>query len=214
MNADNGYGLSQWPVLLLFRSLDHGGCERDAAKIAVGLDRSKFRPHVGVFLTGGYREPEVRKSEVPIVHLPVTSFTKASVITGARILGRYVAQNRIKLMHAFDVPMDIFGAPASRFYRVPVVITSQLSYRDMYKPRDRAALRFTDRISDMVVVNSRDVGDSLKRGTTLPDQKIFLSYNGVDPAAFYPASVSRPAYLETASIVVGSVCVKIGRAHV
>jgi L-malate glycosyltransferase len=189
------------------RSLDHGGCERDAAKVAIGLDRSKFQPHVGVFLTGGYREPEVRKAGVPIVHLPVTSFTNASAITGARTLGRYVAQNKIKLMHAFDVPMDIFGAPASRFYRVPVVITSQLSYRDMYKPRDRAVLRFTDRISDMLVVNSRAVGDSLKRETALSDEKIFLSYNGVDPSAFYPAPVSRPRYLENASIVVGSVCV-------
>src|SRR5690242_16512697 len=124
--------LSKWRVLLLVRSLEHGGCERDAAKIAVGLDRNRFEPHVGVFIEGGFRTPEVRAAGVPIVNLPVRSLIGASSIRAAQSLGAYIRENCINLLHAFDVPTDLFGAPAARWYRVPVVVTSQLSLRDFY----------------------------------------------------------------------------------
>ena len=34
------------PVLIMVERLDDGGCERDAAKIAVGLDQNQFEPHL------------------------------------------------------------------------------------------------------------------------------------------------------------------------
>ncbi|MGA8029552.1 MAG: glycosyltransferase family 4 protein [Bryobacteraceae bacterium] len=189
--------MSKWPVLLMVRSLDHGGCERDAAKIAVGLDRSRFDPHVGVFYANGYRTLEVQAAGVPIVDFPVRSFADFTVLRGARKMGAYVRQHRIQLIHAFDVPMDIFAAPVARWCRVPVVITSQLSFRDMYGGKQQMALRLTDRLSDSVVVNSRAVGNSLG----LPREKIYLCYNGVNPAEFYPPTA------DPSALVVGSVCV-------
>src|ERR1035441_7122331 len=124
--------MEKWPVLILVESLSHGGCERDAAKIAVGLDRSRFEPHVAVFHTGGYRTREVEAAGVPILSLPVRSFLNSTVWLAARQLGAYIRQHRIQLVHAFDVPVDIFGAPVARFYKVPVMVTAQLSYRNMY----------------------------------------------------------------------------------
>lgn len=191
----------------MVRSLEHGGCERDAAKIAVGLDRSRFTPHVGVFIEGGFRTPEVVAAGVPIVHFPVQSLIKPSVVRAAAKLGSYVRQHAIKLIHAFDVPTDLFAAPAARRYGVPVVITAQLSYRDMYDRFGRIALRVTDLLSDAVVVNSQAVGDSLTRHIGLSDKKIHLCHNGVDARQFHPASGVRPAELAQASVVVGSVCV-------
>lgn len=194
-------------MLLLVRSLEHGGCERDAAKIAVGLDRNRFEPHVGVFVEGGFRVPEVHAAGVPIVTLPVRSLIGSSAIQGARKMGAYIHQHDIQLVHAFDVPTDLFGALAARWYRVPVVITSQLSYRDFYPRRARALLRVTDWLSDAVVVNSRAVGNELERQTGFPKRKLHLSYNGVDPTQFHPGTGARPSALEHASLIVGSVCV-------
>jgi L-malate glycosyltransferase len=199
--------LSKWRVLLLVRSLEHGGCERDAAKIAVGLDRSRFESHVGVFIEGGFRTPEVRAAGVPIVNLPVRSLMGASAIHGAQRLGAYVRKHRIQLLHAFDVPTDLFGAPAARWYRVPVVITSQLSFRDFYPHQARTLLRVTDWMSDAVLVNSRAVGHSLEQQIGFPKEKLYLSHNGVDPLHFHPGSTIRPSALKDASLVVGSVCV-------
>ena len=191
----------------MVQSLNHGGCERDAAKIALGLDRSRFEPHVGILREGGFRVPEVRAGGVPVVHFPVTSFMNASVLKGARKLGAYVRQHGIQLLHAFDVPTNIFAAPAARWYRVPAIVTSQLSFRSMYPAREQTLLRLTDRLSDSVVVNSQAVGDSLRRELGLSPKKIYLCYNGVNLSEFFPKAVERPEALRGASVVIGSVCV-------
>ena len=72
---------------------------------------------------------------------------------------------------------------------------------------ERALLRISDRLSDLVIVNSRAVGDSLVAESKLSADKVFLCYNGVDTSKFFPASVPRAAALQDASVVVGSVCV-------
>ncbi len=191
----------------MVQSLGHGGCERDAAKIAMGLDRERFQVHVGVLREGGFRVPEVVAAGIPVVHLPLTSFMNASVVRAARVLGSYVREHRIRLIHCFDVPTDIFGAPAARWHRVPHVLTSQLSYRELVLARERALLRVSDRLSDFVVVNSQAVGDSLVAEFRLPADKVFLCYNGVDTSTFFPAPVPRPEALSDSSVIVGTVCV-------
>ena len=195
------------PILLMVQSLGHGGCERDAAKLAVGLDQSRFSPHIAVLRAGGYRAAEVSSAGIPIIHLPVQSFMKPSLVAASRQLGAYVRAHSIKLIHAFDVPTDIFGAFSGRFYRVPRVVTAQLSFRSLVRPRERMLLRLADRLSDVVIVNSRAVGDSLQRDYRVPAEKIYLCYNGVNSQEFYPGTGVRPDYLRDASVVVGSVCV-------
>jgi len=99
----------------MVQSLGHGGCERDAAKIAMGLDRSRFEPHVGIFREGGFRVPEVIAAGVPVVRFPVTSFSNLSLVRAAREFGAYIRKYGIELVHAFDVPTDLFTAPAARY---------------------------------------------------------------------------------------------------
>lgn len=197
----------RWPVLIMVRQLGEGGCERDAAKLAIGLDRRRFEPHVAVFHSGGFRSAEVEAAGVPILALPVRSFLDASAWNGARQLGSYLRRHGIRLVHSLDIPLNIFAAPVARAYRVPVVITSQLSYRNMYSRLHRGALRITDRLSNRVVVNSRAVGETLKRNSSLPEDKLFLCYNGVNPSEFFPGPGIRPPAIQDAAVVIGSVCV-------
>ncbi len=197
----------KWPVLIMVRSLGEGGCERDAAKLAIGLDRSRFEPHLAVFYDGGYRTPEVEAAGVPILSLPVRSFLNSTALDGARKMGAYIRRHGIQLVHALDIPFTIYGAPVARFYGVPVIITSQLSFRDMYSPLHRATLRVTDWLSDRVVVNSRAVADTLQRQYHLRADKVFLCYNGVNPDQFRPGPGLRLPALENASLVIGAVCV-------
>ena len=96
-----------WPLLLLVRELDLGGCERDLSKVALGLDRSRFDPHVGCFHPEGFRGEELRAAGVPVVQLPVRSFRSWSVLAGARRLAEYVARHGIRLVHSFDTPMNL-----------------------------------------------------------------------------------------------------------
>ena len=194
------------PVLLMVRALSIGGCERDLTKIAIALDRSRFDPHVACFHSDGPRFPELLAAGVPVVELPVRSFGSLSAVRGASEMARYIRRHRIQLIHAFDVPTSIFAAIASRFFPVPVVITAQLSYRDLYAPYLRHLLSVSDWCSDRIVVNSKAVRQSLVEEERLAPERISLIYNGVDASVFHPLGRQRPAWLADASLVIGTVC--------
>jgi len=199
--------MSKWPVLLLVESLGHGGCERDATKIAVGLDRNRFEPHIAVFHPGGFLTNQLEAAGVPILSLPLRSFVNSSFLNAARQMGAYIRRHGIQLVHAFDVPSDIFAAPVARWYGVPAVVTSQLSYRSMYPASRRAVLKLTDWLSDRVVTNSLAVGDSLRKTAGFPASKLYLCYNGVNPSVFYPGAGIRIPQFDEGSLIVGSLCV-------
>jgi hypothetical protein len=57
------------PVLLMVRELGIGGCERDVVKLAKAIDRSKFTPHVGCFVSQGLRYEELRATGTPIIRV-------------------------------------------------------------------------------------------------------------------------------------------------
>ncbi len=95
--SDRGQWAKPWPVLLMVRELNLGGCERDLTKIALGLDRTLFEPHVGCFHPEGFRMAELQAGGVPVVRFPVTSFGSLSAFTAASQLGDYMRRHRIRL---------------------------------------------------------------------------------------------------------------------
>jgi len=191
---------SPHPVLLLVRELDQGGCERDLTKIALGLDRSRFEPHVGCLRPEGFRNRELSDAGVPIVHFPVRSFASAGALRAGLQLRRYLKGYGIRLIHSYDVPMDVFGLAWGYFWRTPVLISSQLSYRELYSPFYQRLLRITDRLADCVVVNCEAMRRHLIDDEGVAAGKLFLSYNGVDTSVFFPG---QPAKSEP--LVIGTV---------
>src|SRR5438105_5601453 len=120
------------PVLLVARELGGvGGIERDVSKFARYLGAYGITPHVACFNPGGLRWQEIEAAGIPVVSVPVTSFKSRSVIVGFRVLKNYVRRHNIKVVHAFDVPADVFSVPAARLSGVPITISSQLSYREL-----------------------------------------------------------------------------------
>ena len=188
----------------MVRELGIGGCERDLVKIALHLDRRRFQPHVGCFISDGFRGHELRAAGIPILRLPVRSFRSYSALQAMFTMRRYVREHGIRLVHAFDIPTDLFGIPAARFSGVPA-IASQLSYRCMYPRMERWLMEGIDRLADRIVVNSYAVGTELM-DKKIPAHKIYVSHNGVETAEFYPYPVSRPESLSGAPLVIGTVC--------
>ena len=194
-----------WPILLLVRKLDHGGCERDLSKIALGLDRSTFEPHVGCFLPEGIRVGELRDAGVPIVQLPVTSFKSRSALRGAMILRRYIREHRIALVHAFDAPLSLYGGLLARLCGARAVITSQLAYRALSSPREQRLLRMVDRMADRVVVNCEAMNRHMVEDEGLPPERAYICYNGVDTTVFHPGPAERPESLRDATLIIGTI---------
>ncbi len=194
------------PVLLLARELGQGGSERQLAEIAKGLDRSRFAVHVGCFRPEGFRSAELSGEGIPIVHFPVYSLQSFSAVRGAWQLGRYIRRHGIQLVHAFDTPMNCFAVPAARFFRAPVVLSSQRASRRLSSRPEQFVLRVTDHLVDAVVVNCEAMRRHMMEDEGVRAERLRTCYNGLDTSRFQPLPKQRPAALEGASLVIGVVC--------
>jgi glycosyltransferase involved in cell wall biosynthesis len=197
-------------ILLMCYGLHAGGTERQLTKVAVALDRARFHPHVACLRSAGdngFYAPELRAAGVPVIELPVRSFKSWSVVDGYRALRNYVRRQKIVLAHAFDVPMDIFGVPAARLARVPVVLASQRAHRNLTPGASDFLLRISDRLSHGVVVNCIAMRDHVVHDYRISPDAVHLCYNGIDTDVFHPGLRRRMPALEGKSIVIGVVCV-------
>jgi L-malate glycosyltransferase len=193
-------------VLLMARELGLGGTERQLAEIALSLDRNRFEPHVGCFTDGGFRARELREAGVPILELEVRSLVSRSAVVGARRMGAYLARHQIGLVHAFDVPLDLFAVPVARWYRTPVVLSSMRAHRDLTPGVTRHLLRVTDRIVDGIVVNSRAVARKLAEEDGVPASMVRLAYNGLDTSVFRHEGERAALPWGDSAAVIGIVC--------
>lgn len=171
-------------VLLLSYCLDLGGSERQLAEIARSMDPDVFEMHVGCMECGGLREPELRAARIPIVKFPMTSFFSVAAVFQSMRLVSYIHRHKIDLVHAFDVPMDIFGAPAAKLSLRPVVLTSQRAHRSLTEGARLRVLRATDHIADGIVVNCEFIRKHLIEDEHVPAERIHLCYNGLDEKFF------------------------------
>jgi glycosyltransferase involved in cell wall biosynthesis len=196
-------------VLLLVRELDIGGCERDLARTAVGLQGDpEFLPLVGCFRDQGLRRPELDRAGIELVRFHVPSFRSWRLLPAIAHLRRFIRERNVRLVHAWDIPSSMFLTLAKPFLDRVKTLSAQLSHRDLVTPMEQRIMNRGDRILDGVVVNSRAVGEDLIRhyGTT-PD-RLRLLYNGVDLERFHPAPPPPAPHpqLAGAGLVVGTVC--------
>jgi len=194
-------------ILFLIGSLELGGAERQMATlirhlIARGVNCLLFALEspgpvydslkgVGLKIhDGGYR----RKSGLP---------KKALLLVRSQFrLFLLLAKIRPGVVHAYLPLTNFMGALAGRLSGVPLVITSRRAlgtHQDRYKGwRVFDILSF--RLSHLVTVNSRAVGqDTLIRDRGIPS-KLRRIYNGIDPAPFEAARANRETVRKTLRI--------------
>jgi len=188
------------------RELGLGGTERQLAETALSLDRVRFEPHVACFTSGGFRANELREAGVPILETGVRSLVSRSALDGAARLGAYLRANAISLVHAFDVPADLFAVPVARFYRTPVVLSSMRAHRSLTPGATRTLLRATDRLVHGIVVNSRAVMRELEQDDRVAPSRMRLVYNGLDTSIFRPDGERATLPWSDATVVIGIVC--------
>ena len=195
-----------WPILLTVRRLDQGGCERDLARVALNIDRSRFETHVGCFFREGVRLPDLTNAGIPVAEFPLRGLKSVtSIYNTAHSFRTYIRKHNIQLIHTYDGPSSMFLIPLARLFRIPVLISGQLSLRELNTPREQAFLRFSDRLVDRLVVNSKAVLDDLAMNHAVPRSKLVLLYNGVDINLFQAGEKFRPEGVEEAPVVIGSI---------
>jgi glycosyltransferase involved in cell wall biosynthesis len=183
-----------------------GGIERDVSKYARHLSGHGISPHVACFRPGGHRWQEIENAGVPVLPLEVSSFKSRSAFHAAGELRSYIRLNRIQVVHSFDDASNFLGSIVARASRVPVVLTSQLCFRELSSTKNRVMLAFSDRLAKGVFVNCHAVAKDLSTKWRIPKDKIFVCHNGFEPEEFNPNDRGRIPELADASIVVGTVC--------
>jgi len=194
------------PVLLMTRALGLGGTERQLTETARFLDRDRFTPYVGCMIAEGIRAEEIEQAGVPLITFPVRSFRDLSLLRGGWELISFIRRNRIRLVHTYDVPMNLFATLPARMAGTPVVLSSQRGHRDLTPASSgRILLRLTDRIVDGIVVNCEAMREHLRTDAGVPDRRIHVCHNGIDVNVYRPVRTEPPESLK-GRVVIGVVC--------
>lgn len=194
-------------VLLVARELGlGGGIERDVSKYARHLSAHGISPHVACFRPGGYRWQEIQDAGIPVLPLDISSFKSLAAFRAAAHMQRYIRLENIQVVHSFDDASNFLGSIVARLSHVPAILTSQLCFRELSSPRNRVMLAFSDRLAKGIFVNCHAVAENLSNNWRIPENKVFVCHNGLEPDEFNPNDRCRIPELANASIVVGTVC--------
>jgi glycosyltransferase involved in cell wall biosynthesis len=196
------------PIALMVRELGSGGIERDVTKLALGLDRSRFTPYVVTYQPSGVRYEELKRAEVPILHLRVSSLRSPTVLSTAVEFAWFLKRRRIAIVHTFD-STAVFAVPLARLLGVPAVLASTLGHRSLLDRRTRRQFQFVDSLVDAIVVNCKAMRQHLVKDFSIQGHRIELCYNGVDTKEFHPPKgpAVKPECVADAKLVIGTVCV-------
>lgn len=111
-------------------------------------------------------------------------------------LTSYIRREQFDVVHAHDVYSNVMAIPAAWLARTPRVLSSRrdLGNWSWHTPRNRAILRTTQKLSDVIIANSLAVKDYLINHDGFGPEKIAVVRNAVDVAKFADANLA-PASL-------------------
>ncbi|HVX96220.1 MAG TPA: glycosyltransferase family 4 protein [Polyangia bacterium] len=173
-------------ILYLSPSLTQGGAERHVVELVRNLDEATFEPAMCVVRPGIHFRGELPPGE-PRYLLGRRLFTPGAL----RGVVRAIEDFRPDVLHAHLNDGNLLGRLATTFTKVPAVVTSV--HLDEMSPPYRMLERLMWRRSDRIVAVSRGVKDFLVGTVGLPDERVQVVVNGVDPTRFVPGDDQRRA---------------------
>lgn len=179
-------------VLQLIGSFHQGGSERQAVQLTGLLQDDRT---YGVFAAtlnreGILRTELERRGLEPIPEFPLNSFFDLNFWRQARRCARFIAANRIKLIHTHDFYTNIFGMAAAMLSRGKIVrIASKRETGGMRSSGQKILEKQVFRFSDAIVVNSQAVREYLLR-EGVAAAKIEVIYNGLDLDRLTPPQIT------------------------
>lgn len=175
--------------MLLVRTLETGGAERQLVTLAAGLLSKGHRVMVAVFYESGSFRKDLRDLGIAVYELGKSGrwdFRRFFV----RLL-TMVKREHPEIIYAFHTTPNVFALLLKVFFpSIPIVLGIRASNMDMAQYELWA--RLTDsmvhrlgRLADLVVVNSRaGAAYAIRHG--LPKRRMLVVQNGIDAKVFYP----------------------------
>lgn len=193
-------------VLLMVQQFTQGGSERQCAQMALGLAAAGYQVHAAAMRPGGMRAAELEAAGIPLTIFPVRSFASLDPWRAGLAFCRYLRRHRIEVVHAFDVPSNVFAVPWARMAGTPKVLASQRAHRSLTPPSLKPLEKISDRLAHGIVVNCQSVRQELTSGFGIPASRIHVVYNGIDSKEFSPNGAHASLPFPAGSVVIGSLC--------
>jgi len=169
------------PVAVFVDRYEPGGTQRQMIELLARLDRRRFRIHPVCFHSTGAWFDRVASLGEPVAVFPIHGFRRPDTMRQLLAFARWCQDNEIAILHTCELYSNIFGLPGGALGSVPVRIGSR---RGFVEPAGAQFLqRYAYSAAHRVVANSHAAADRL-RAEGIPDYKIVVIPNGIDPALF------------------------------
>lgn len=164
------------PVLYLSSSSGPGGAERVLCSLAASLDRTRFRPIVGLFRAGWLQE-QCENLGIETHIFPSGGFLQSEWI---KTCVRLVRHEQIAIIHAHEFDANVHGTVAAFLARTPIVATIHGKHYYWTALRRRLAYRLISRYATVVAV-SHDLKEFVAQEVGIARDRITVVHNGVNP---------------------------------
>ena len=191
-------------------TMDAGGTELNAVRVAERLDRGRFDLRVVCMRPDGPLAARYAAAGVPVEAFPIRSLHSASTVTQGMRLARFVRSHRIAIVHAHDIYSNAFAVPWGRVAGAKT-IASRRWWEGFASPAWRLTSRMSYRIAHAVLANSDNIARRLIDVEGITPDRVCVVSNFLDDEAFERpgassiAAVGRELRLKGAAPVVGIV---------
>tara|TARA_R110002072_G_scaffold303142_1_gene495790 strand:+ start:48640 stop:49755 length:1116 start_codon:yes stop_codon:yes gene_type:complete len=174
-------------ISFLITELDHGGAERALVRIASGLDRKLWKPHVISLSDRGPLAEPLEAAGIPVTAIGAGRVRSPAGIWRATVgLTRCLKEQQPAVLQTFLFHANIAGRLAAGRAGVPAVVSGIR----VAEKRGRWRLnvdRWTESFVDRHVCVSRSVAEFSIRESRLSESKVVVIPNGVDVERFASA---------------------------
>jgi glycosyltransferase involved in cell wall biosynthesis len=163
--------------------LDVGGMEKVLVELARHADRERLALHFVSLGTRGVLAPEIERFGWPVTALGAPPGLRPDLV--ARLVSLF-RRGRFEVVHTHNTKALVYGGPAARLARVPLLVHTWHGHNLLASPREGLLFRLASRLADRVVAVSRDAAGHLAR-EGIVDSKLRTIPNGIDLERFSPA---------------------------
>lgn len=166
------------PIVFLIDVFSRGGgMENQLGNLIDNLDRNRFEPYL--FTLKPHWRDEKPKIDCPTEILNVLSLYSFSFIRGAWRLARFLKQNRVPILHTFQIDSTFVGALTGIFAPKTKILISRRDMGYWHTPRLLKMLNIAGRFVDYCVTNANAIKEIVCKTEPFQPEQVKVIYNGV-----------------------------------
>lgn len=184
-------------ILHVVYSLDIGGLERVIISLFNRIDSNRYEPHICCITRGGELAPLLNDRE----RMYVVGHTGRISISSVTKVYRVIRRHGIDLIHSHNLPGLLYGFPAARLHRVPMVHTQHGRILRERSSVLNAVEKYLSRSVNRYVCVSAQLGEVVRKAFDINEDRLSVIYNGID----VPGDSTAPSGERGENITIGSI---------